>query len=222
MTEEMMKMELTNEQKIIKLWKELGIEQVVLEFSCGGDSMGDMDWTIETASGDIENQEIEDYFDNVIFDKVDFYVNSDGHYQGEAGQVIIELEEDDDEPHFNYSKQAESEFYESIFNDMEIQLTEKEVEFINNNILNFNGDESTINSVFKGDLFLNDEDEAFLNELQQKVLDEVQEFSPEIEEGELDDYSIRFTTRENDLTITDENKLVVEVTNWVRVFRESE
>lgn len=208
-------------EKIIKLWKELGIEQVILEFDCGGDSMGSTDWSIETATGTIHNQEIEDYFDAEVYNKVDFYVNSDGHYQGEAGQVIIELVENEGEPYFSYSKQAESEFSESITNDLEIKLTEKEAEFIKKNIINFNGDEGQINSVFKGDLFLSDEDEAFLNELEQKILDEVQDFSPETDEGELEEW-LNFNTEENNLTITDDNNLIVEVHNRVRVFRESE
>jgi hypothetical protein len=208
-------------EQIIKLWKELGVEQVILEFDCGGDSMGSTDWTIETAKGSIDNQEIEDYFDNEVYNNVDFYVNSDGHYQGEAGQVIIELVEDDEEPYFSYSKQAESEWSESITNDLEIKLTEKEAEFIKKNIINFNGDEGQINSVFNGDLFLSDEDEAFLNELEQKILDEVQDFSPEIDEGELEEW-FNFNTEENNLTINDNNELVVEVNNRIRVFRDSD
>ena len=32
----------TNEA--IKLWKDLGVESVILTFSAGGDSMGDMEW----------------------------------------------------------------------------------------------------------------------------------------------------------------------------------
>jgi hypothetical protein len=155
-----------------------------------------------------------------VYNNVDFYVNSDGHYQGEAGQVIIELVEDD-EPYFSYSKQAESEWSESITNDLEIKLTEKEAEFIKKNILNFNGDEGQINSVFNGDLFLSDEDEAFLEALEEKILDEVRDFSPEIDEGELEEW-LSFNTEENNLTITDDNELVVEVHNRVRVYRESE
>jgi hypothetical protein len=207
-------------EKIIKLWKELGVEQVIFEFDCGGDSMGSTDWTIETATGSIHNQEIEDYFDDQVYRNVDFYVNSDGHYQGESGQVIIELAEDDDEPYFNYSKQAESEFSESITNNVEIKLTEKEAEFIKKNILNFNGDESEINSVFKGDLFLTDEDEAFLGELEEKILNEVQYFEPEFEEGELEEW-FSFNTHEDNLTI-DDNKLIVEVHSRVRVYRDSD
>jgi hypothetical protein len=208
-------------EQIIKLWKELGVEQVILEFDCGGDSMGSTDWTIETATGSIDNQEIEDYFDNEVYNNVEFYVNSDGHYQGEAGQVIIELVEDDDEPYFSYSKQAESELIENVSNDLLIQLSEKEAEFLKKNILNFNGDDGEINSVFNGDLFLTDEDETFLEELEEKILDEIRDFEPEIEEGELEDW-FTFNTEENNLTITDDNKLVVGITNRVRVYRDSE
>ena len=207
-------------EKIIKLWKELGVEQVIFNFDCGGDNMGNTDWSIETATGSTHNQEIEDYFDDQVYRNVDFYVNSDGHYQGESGQVIIELVEDD-EPYFSYSKQAKSEWSEIITNNVEIKLTEKEAEFIKKNILNFNGDESEINSVFNGDLFLTDEDEAFLGELEEKILNELQNFEPEIEEGELEEW-FNYNTHEDNLTINDNNELVVEVHNRVMVFRDSD
>jgi hypothetical protein len=77
-------------KEAIARWKELNVDRVVLTFNCGGDSMGDMDWEVFGANDQrIEDEDLISYFDRVIFDKVEFYVNSDGHYIGESGTVTI-------------------------------------------------------------------------------------------------------------------------------------
>lgn len=67
----------------IKLWKELGITSCTMEFSCGGDSMNDYNFTFyktnnkkgknQPAVIQIECQELTDYFDNQVFREVEFY-----------------------------------------------------------------------------------------------------------------------------------------------------
>ncbi len=88
-----------NEQEIVELWKKLGVSKCEASFMCGGDSMNEMSFTyFDKESEEIPEakSELDDYFDDVIYDKVDFYVNSDGHYMGENGVVHIELFEDDE------------------------------------------------------------------------------------------------------------------------------
>ena len=84
-------------QEAIKLWKELKIESGTMEFSCGGDSMNDYSFTFYGGGKEIESSELKDYFDDAVYKHVEFYVNSDGHYQGEAGTVEITLDNDDDD-----------------------------------------------------------------------------------------------------------------------------
>ncbi len=83
-------------------WKKLGIENANMEFSCGGDSMSDYSFTFytkNTTPGGTENISVESeelvlFFDRQIFDDVEFYVNSDGHYIGESGNVVITLNDE--------------------------------------------------------------------------------------------------------------------------------
>ena len=84
------------ENKIITLWKELGVDYANFEFSCGGDSMNDTSIQIFDDKGsEIDCVEIRDYIDDVIYHKVEFYEASDGHYMGEAGNVEIRLSDDE-------------------------------------------------------------------------------------------------------------------------------
>ena len=46
---------------------------------------------------EVDCPELEDYSDGEIYNQVEFYVNSDGHYQGESGVVRIELNGEEDE-----------------------------------------------------------------------------------------------------------------------------
>ena len=209
----------TQVETIIALWKELEITNVNFNFNCGGDSMNDTDITIHTKNGEITNDVIHDYFDVVVYDKVEFYVNSDGHYQGEFGVVEITLEDDDDD--FSYSKSAESEWNEQQSENVSIKLTDIEQAFVSKNILNLNGDESNFSFVFKGDVFLSDEDELFLAELETKIESEIRDNEPNIEEGELQDY-YSFNTEENNLTINEEGEIEVNVNYSVTIYRDSE
>lgn len=212
-------------EKIIELWKQLGVTSVEFEFSCGGDSMNDTNMIINTDKGTISNDEIESYIDDEVYKNVDFYVNSDGHYQGEAGIVLIELEDaDEDEPYFSYSKQAESEWSEQVTNECLIRLTEKEIAFVNKYISRIGGDDGDINFAYKGDIFLNDEDEDLLTDLGDKICEEVRDFSPDIDEGELQDYYTFNSSKsdiDSDIKIVG-NDLIIYVDNTITVYRESD
>jgi hypothetical protein len=219
---------------IITLWKDLKVANIVLDFSCGGDSMNDTQVHINTkdendAEIEITNEEIEKYIYDKVYDHVDFYVNSDGHYQGEAGTVYIELVEDEGEtPYLSYSKSSTSEYNEQVSADFEIPLSELEIAFIDKFIININGSEDNCDFVFKADVFLTDADEEFLELLETKIRQAVREFHENFEideefggeENEMNDW-YTFNTPENNLTIND-NKLVIELTASVVFFKDGE
>ena len=212
----------TDLEQIIQLWKELEITSVDFNFNCGGDSMNDTDIQINTKNGVIINDIIHDYIDNEVYNKVEFYVNSDGHYQGEFGSVEITLEGDDDEWDLHYSKSSQAEFNEQQTEEVCIKLTDVEIAFLDKNILNINGDsDSNINFLFKGDVFLTDEDEAFLEELENKVEVEIRDYEPNVDEGELQDY-YRFNTPENILYINENGEVVFQVHYSVTIYRDSD
>jgi len=215
----------------IVLWKELGITSCTMEFSCGGDSMNDYNFTFyktnnkkgknEPAVIQIECKELTDYFDNQVFREVEFYEASDGHYIGESGSVEITL--DDDEESFSYYKSSQSEWSERTSEILDVKLTKNEIEFINNYVSNINGGDGDVNVNFKIDFIMTDDNETLITELRDKIHKVVSNHTPECD-GELDEW-YSFTTNGNGdletLTIED-NHLKVEVSNSFTQFRDDD
>jgi hypothetical protein len=213
------------EEKIIQLWKELQITHINFEFTCGGDSMNDTTLNIHKGEEIIENDAISTYFDNEVYNAVEFYVNSDGHYMGEEGNVLIEL--DADEETFNYMKSAQAEYCERITNEVEVELTDEEIEFVKEFVRDINGGDSEgANLNYKKDFIINEKRKELIDSIGEKVADICGGFTPEFEGGgELNDW-YSFTTNEDDITDSEikikDNKLIVSVTNEYYDFVDSE
>ena len=172
---------------IIEIWKENNIEKCVMEFSCGGDSMNDTEFTLYDNEGNqVSNDDITEYFEHHIYDYVDFYEVSDGHYMGESGTVTIELDEYDGEPSFTFSKDAQSQFEETFSGTMDFKLTEVEVKLLEEKISNFNKSEwdSQVFINYKDDCVITDEEEVILNDLIKRIEDESFDFEIEDATGE--------------------------------------
>jgi hypothetical protein len=187
-----------NQQEAIKIWKDLGIERAVFNFSCGGDSMNDFSVSLEDANGNsVESAELVNFFEDQTFKHVSFYENSDGHYIGEAGTVDIELNEDDDEdePFFNYYKNAQSEYNENVETVIEIELNKKQLKFINDSIGNINGGEDGFVMNYKRDFIMTDEEEKIAKEIEEILQTKTSEFQPDTDDEVQEWYS--FTTNEN-------------------------
>ena len=187
--------ELTELQEAIAVWKAKGIVRAEFEFQCGGDQMNDTTLNFFNDAGDVvECEELDDYFDNEVYNQVEFYVNSDGHYQGEAGVVYIELNEDDkDEPFFNYNKTSESEWNESFSEVGYCELTNEEIEFVKKYIHSFVGGGDGEATNFKADCILNDEEDELLESVVDKIRDFAHEYVFENAEGEENDW-MTYTT----------------------------
>jgi len=208
-----------NIQEIIKLWKELGVEQVNFEFSCGGDSMNDTSITIEGKDGsEIDNVELRDYFDDVVYKRVEFYEASDGHYQGEFGNVYITLSDDEDD--FDYNKSSQSEWSERVDSEVPVELTDEQMKFIKSKVLNINGDCDSLNVNYKNDCILSDKEEEFVDELENSLLDILRNYSPDTDEGEVGEW-FTFTTNEEgeDIKFIG-NSIVIQISNEVTIFRD--
>jgi hypothetical protein len=206
-------MKSVNEQMIDK-WKELNIKSCSMEFSCGGDSMNDYTFTFYTNDNkEVDGEELTDYFETEVFNEVEFYEVSDGHYIGESGVVEIKLEEEDDEePHFSYYKDASYEWSERYLGQMNVPLTDTELSFIKEKVLNMNGgDWGEPNINYKVDCIVTDEEEKMMNDLIQKICDESEDFEIEDADGEPEE-GFRWTTNEDDDEIKfEENSLKVQV-----------
>jgi hypothetical protein len=217
---------MTEEEKIIQLWKENGVANINYEFDCGGDSMNETILNIlDKEGGLIECKEIEDYFENKIYDNVEFYVNSDGHYMGERGNVYVYLEEEDEEePYFSYSKSSMEEYNEREDFDVMIELSDEEIEYISLYVNNINtswGDDVNFN--YGTDFIKTDRHEELEKSIGEKLTKFYNEYEPEVQ-GELSGSGdMSFNTNEEENVITIEgNKLQVTLFYESYVYKEGE
>jgi len=208
-------------QEIIKIWKEKNIDHINFNFSCGGDSMNDTSIEIFDKEGElVQDSELETYFDNQTYNNVEFYVNSDGHYQGEFGVVEITLNDDEDD--FEYSKSSSSEWNESCVNEVEIELTDEEAQFVADYVLNINGGEDDIQTNYKKDFILTNEQEETLKELEEKISEFARDYVPKDIEGELSDWHSYTTNEEGEELKLVGNMLTLNVTKSSYVIKEDE
>jgi hypothetical protein len=194
--------------EIIECWKKLKVRVCKMTFSCGGDSMNDYQFVFEndkdkTIKPKKTNQDrlnkLETYFDREVFEAVNFYEASDGHYIGESGVVIIELDGDE----FVYSKSSTSEFDETLSDVVEIKLNQKQINFIEKNVLSFSGDEyDNTEFIFKRDFILTDDDEKLLEELGKLISSVAGEHEFISAEGEPNDW-FSYASSDNDILVED-------------------
>jgi hypothetical protein len=203
--------------EIISIWKSLKITHSTMEFSCGGDSMNDYHFKFFTENDvEVKSDELEGYFDNKIFDNVEFYVNSDGHYLGESGNVTITLiEEEGEETFFQYDKDSMSDWSENFSEVGKIILTESEKIFIIEKVESIVGSSDNNTSInYKDDFILTDDEEQMINDLSDKIYQfcEDFEFQNEIDNAEPEPFFVYTTNIDdvNELNIID-NKMAIQI-----------
>ena len=199
--------------EIIELWKKLDITKGEFIFSCGGDSMNETEFRFwDSKNEEVEDSELENYFEGQVYKEVDFYEVSDGHYMGEFGTVIIVLEEDDDEPYFSYDKESQSEYEERLSEVMKYELTDDEVKFITEKVQSIVGGEDGQAINYKGDCLLSDEEVELSEKLLDNLWNTAGDYEFENADGEPQEWFV-FTTSidEEDEIIIEDNKLSVEV-----------
>lgn len=206
----------TNE--IIKLWKELQVQDVHFEFSCGGDSMNDTTIVINGKDGEtIESRELNDYFDSEVYNRVEFYVNSDGHYQGEAGTVYITLDEEGED--FDYCKSSQSEWNENIVNETTVALPPGAVELIKAKVLNINGsDGENPNINYKEDCIITDEEEGLLTSIGDAIENAAIEFTPETDDEVQEWFTYTTNDEGEEIRFTEQGELVLRITNTITTY----
>jgi hypothetical protein len=201
-----MKTQTVELEQIFKIWKDLKIDHCTMNFSCGGDSMNDFSFEFFDENENVlHSNELDNFFEEEVFDRVDFYVNSDGHYLGEFGTVHIELNEE--ENRFEYSKLGSSEYSESITENFDYQLTDEEFILLRDKISDINGDSWSTNVNYKTDCIINDDESNILEELENKIKNFICSVDFQDGLGELQDETDVFEcTVENDLN--EENKTI--------------
>tara|TARA_Y100000589_G_C27100463_1_gene607806 strand:- start:54 stop:752 length:699 start_codon:yes stop_codon:yes gene_type:complete len=219
--------------ELITLWKKHNIGEVEFDFYCGGDSMGDTELRIydkkgqsltenftferENGSWGAYEERILTLIEDKIYDDVEFYVNSDGHYQGESG--IVEMTFDEEENIFNCSKSSESEWSESETNNILLDLTKEEFEFINNYVESIVGGEGDwVSFNYKKDFIIDDKRQKLIDDLTKKIDDITVNFEPDCINGELQDW-FTFECGIGGNELLEDDKLVIEINNQVTIFR---
>ncbi len=210
-------------EQAIALWNDKGIVRAEMEFYCGGDEMGDYSFVYFNADDEVvECKELDDFFDRAVFDRVDFYVNSDGHYMGESGVVHIELEDEEEygeEIDFTYSKSAQSEWQETITNTLTIHLTDEQIAYLKEYVSSFNGgvDEFT-NFNYSKDFIMTDEHERIEKEIANILDNTTSGYTPQTD-NEVNDW---YSYQNEEPMFNEHNELLVEMNNETYVYTNSE
>jgi hypothetical protein len=198
-------------KQIIKLWKELKIERVIFEFSCGGDDVSDTYIYAEPGTKDNQEQPILDYLDNEVYNNVEFYRDSDGHYLGEYGTVTITLEDDE----FVYEKKSTSEYSEQVSDELKVELNQNEVDYINKYILSIfgrQGEPLTFN--YKRNFILTDALQRIEESIDKKIKEiaDAHEFDELKEVQKIDPYNDGYLIAVLNPIVIENNILKVEIT----------
>ena len=221
--------------ELITLWKKHNIGHVEFDFYCGGDSMGDTTLRIYDKKGKALHEDINferengsswgEYKERIltliedkIYADVEFYVNSDGHYQGESG--MVEMTFNEEESMFDCSKSSESEWSERETNNILLDLTKEEFEFINNYVESIIGGEGDfVDYNYKKDFIVDDKRQKLIDALTKKIDDITVNFEPDCINGELQDW-FNFECGIDDNELFEDDKLVIEINNEITVFKE--
>lgn len=174
---------------LIKEWLEKGVDRAEFEFSCGGDSMNDTSLVFFDKEDKevIMSNESRETLDNDIYSNVEFYVNSDGHYQGEHGTVLVEFNVEENE--FNYSKSATEEWSESFTDIIKLEITPELHKFCKEYVLEISGESDFLDIEYAKDFYINSEKYKMLEDIQEIINKAIDDHEPEdTSAGELEDY----------------------------------
>lgn len=213
-------------EEAIKLWKEKNIDECLFIYDCGGDSMGDTTIELRDVNGnEISCEEIKDFFDNEVYNQVDFYVNSDGHYQGESGTVRITLEDGDEE--FEYCKSATYEYCETASENITIKLTDDEVKFLKDKkVTQISGNQDNDGMIlYEEDCILTNEEEEIKDSLLRKIEEEAEQHQHDIPDGETNEndwfgYNTNINDESTSITLEGNGLLLNVLGNYTRFSEE--
>ena len=204
--EEARKRMLSEGKKVaLQVWKDNDVDHVDFVFSCGGDSMNDTSIEVYDKGGNLVEglSDIENYFEDAVYNNVNFYEASDGVYMGESGTVTITLTDDEDD--FDYCKSSEEEWSETTSFTEKFTLTDEEVDFIDKYVADINGSmaEGDYNVNYKTDFVQTDE----LIDLEANLVEKIKEYF-ENYEPDLDNMSDWHTLEVDTTTLDKENKTI--------------
>ena len=165
------------EEDAIKLWKEAEIDHAEFKFSCGGDSMGDTELIFYKENKQIKvDRALYDYFDNSVYENVEFYVNSFvDDYMGESGTVTIELDEEEDR--FEYDKSSSETWLDYYSDTLKVEITKEQAQFLEEYVSDMSAGEDEEEQNYKKDFILTEEVEKMIEGLHQTFYDTTRKYA---------------------------------------------
>jgi hypothetical protein len=196
-------------EELIKEWIEKNISEAEFQFSCGGDSMGETDLLFYNDKKEVIDMDESDTLTDLIYKNVDFYENSDGHYQGEFGTVHITFNEEKD--NFEYNKDSTSEYSNSYTDEVVVSLKEEEWNYLNKYVKDVYGEGEIDTFEYKIDFYKTNLHKKIEESIKKCLKNEI--FNHEFEQGdqnvEADDYY-----NIEGLTILEDNKIKFNLTYY--------
>lgn len=202
-------------EKLIKKWKEYNIDRAEFEFVASGDSMGDTELLFYDKDNNTIEVDFAQEIENEIYNNVTFYEVSDGHYEGEAGTVTVTLIEEE-KPFFQFDKDAQSEYRNRYTDQISIELTEEEYNYLKENVEDIvECWRNDVEYIYKKDFFLSQEKLNLENSIKNKILEVCKdhEFENDGDIEEMDGCDV------SNLTFKENNKIVL---NYGYIIREYE
>jgi hypothetical protein len=164
-------------EEVIEIWKREGIDHAEYDFNCGGDSMNDTELRFYKENKAIkETWGLSDYFEDEVYKKVEFYVNSFDNYQGESGTVTIGLNEEEDG--FEYEKSSTEEWVETYSDVLKVEITKKQACFLEDYIRDMSGGGWRLDEInYKKDFVLKREHEDMIQKLRDEFQNNLEEWA---------------------------------------------
>lgn len=206
-------------EELIKKWKEFNIDRAEFEFYAGGDSMGDTELYFYDKNNKGVIVDFAQEIENEIYNNVEFYENSDGHYQGESGTVYVRLlEEEDCEPEFTFEKDAQSQYSESYSDEVKVELNEDQYKYLEKYVEDIEETYSDdLKFSYKIDFFVSPEKQFIEDSIRESIRKECNEHEFE-HGGEIEDSDCHNIT---DLILLGDNKISVSLGYRVTTYEAS-
>ena len=190
----------------VQCWKDVKINHCIMDFSCGGDEMQDVDFVFYGENENVlPSDTLNDFFKVEVFEKVDFYVNSSDEYIGEFGTVRIELNEK--QADFEYTKSTTSELSERITESFVLQLTDEEFNIFRDKIKDINGEGRSVYFNYKTDCIISDDEISILEKFERNIKNFITDVIIENEHGEPEEESENFECDVEDTLNTEEKTI---------------
>lgn len=188
-------------KQIIKKWKKAGIDHADFNFSAGGDSMGDTDLVFYDKDGKDISTDIESEVNDLIFANVEFYEVSDGHYMGEAGVVVVTLNEEGND--FDYDKQSESEYSNGYTDEVTMKVTDVQYNYLKTYVSDIDDEVGNVGFNYKIDFYYTEE----IAEIERGIGKSIEDLCKEHEFENGDDDNRSNYVQVNDLKILEDNTI---------------